>query len=179
MVSKVVTCDRGECLYGMCQGLFCGGCCRCYGFCLMAADMAHSALRMSCPTSCDDDCEQTCHECHQVPVKRTHVLDSCQRLEGPEWAIWMKVTWDELLDLCSRVHSARRRDTPWGLPQVDVDMLDIWYGATAAVVVPTRMHEPGFYVRGPNGGPHWTLRSEDDLQTFQQDVEAGKVVRRD
>lgn len=27
---------------------------------------------MACPTGCDDDCEATCHETHEVRAKRLH-----------------------------------------------------------------------------------------------------------
>jgi hypothetical protein len=30
-----------------------------------------------CPTPCDGDCEQACHEVHQPPGKRAHYPDDC------------------------------------------------------------------------------------------------------
>lgn len=59
-------------------------------------------------------------------------------------------------------------------------MLAIYIDSEPAVVVPTRMHEPGFYVRRPSGADDDLLiRSEDGLRDFQAQVEGGKVARRD
>lgn len=30
-----------------------------------------------CPTTCDDDCESTCHEEHAIPRKRDHEPADC------------------------------------------------------------------------------------------------------
>lgn len=97
----------------------------------------------------------------------------------------MVLTWQELLDECSRVHTTRMRMMPWGELAEDSHMLDIWI-ATAddpvpAVVVPTRLHEPGFYVRAPDGVPAAfpTIRTDEELMIdFREQVDSGKVSRR-
>jgi len=38
---------------------------------------ARAVVLQRCPTSCDDDCEQPCHEVHQVRYKWTHNPDHC------------------------------------------------------------------------------------------------------
>lgn len=95
------------------------------------------------------------------------------------------LTWAEIVDHCSRLHTTRTRPLyPGADEQAEgSQMLDIWvtHGRRLpAVVVPTRMHEPGFYVRCPNGyEPDWMWRSDDDLERFHSYVDAGKVTRRD
>lgn len=91
------------------------------------------------------------------------------------------LTWQTLLDECSRVHTTRTRPLLPGMDEQreDAQMMDVFIDDMPAVVVPTRMHEPGFYVRSPNGeNTYWNLRSEEQLEQFRKDVEAGKVRRR-
>jgi hypothetical protein len=93
------------------------------------------------------------------------------------------VTWTELLEHCSRLHTTRRRPSgPRGTGELREDsaMLDVFLpDGTPATVVPTRMHEPGFYVRNRNGslGGYWLLRSDAALAEFQRWVETGQVLQ--
>lgn len=32
---------------------------------------------LRCSTRCDEDCDAPCHEAHQVPVKRRHLVETC------------------------------------------------------------------------------------------------------
>lgn len=100
----------------------------------------------------------------------------------------MTLAWADLLDECSRLHTSRTRpEGPWenAALREDAQMLDIWVSnflgpePIPAVVVPTRMHEPGFYVRAPDGAlKQWALRSPQDLEIFHRLVDAGYVSRR-
>lgn len=38
---------------------------------------AREAAFPRCPTPCDDDCEQACHEVHEVPSHRDHNPETC------------------------------------------------------------------------------------------------------
>lgn len=92
------------------------------------------------------------------------------------------VTWQDLLEECSRIHTTRTREVipGWEEQREDSHMLDIFVGDVPAVVVPTRMHEPGFYVRSPNASSEmWVLRSPEQLEEFHVNVDAGLVRRRD
>lgn len=62
----------------------------------------------------------------------------------------------------------------------DSQMLDIWLGDTPAVIVPTRMHEPGFYVRyADQTPPNDIIRDETALMGWFRDAcHAGSVARR-
>lgn len=86
------------------------------------------------------------------------------------------LTWEELLDECSRIHTTRRRpEGPWpnAALREDSQMLEVLIKGVPARVVPTRMHEPGFY--------YWVgdepRRSEADLLILQAAVELGEVRR--
>lgn len=96
------------------------------------------------------------------------------------------LTWDELLKECSRLHS----DPPGSEQMLDVMIMPIIPEGLVgtgdeglpmkATVVPTRMHEPGFYVRSVNRTPiwaYWVLRADDDMDMFQRFVELGRVRR--
>lgn len=93
------------------------------------------------------------------------------------------LTWPQIVEHCSRLHTTRTRpEGPWGNaePREDSRMLDIIIDGTPAVVVPTRMHEPGFYVRPPNGvqSDEMFLRSPADLIEFRCKVVLGRVHAR-
>lgn len=88
------------------------------------------------------------------------------------------LSWDDLLDLCSRIHTTRTRpawpgeDAPM---REDSQMIDVWIDGVKAQVVPTRMHEPGFYWRYVNAdGPR---HSEEQLALLRRMTEQGRVVR--
>lgn len=36
-----------------------------------------TVLQQRCPTECDPDCAQVCHEVHFVAMKREHEMDEC------------------------------------------------------------------------------------------------------
>ena len=89
-----------------------------------------------------------------------------------------QLDWVEIVARCSRTRYEQ------------VEMLEVWIyprptetylGPTRATVVPTRMHEPGFYLRAPNNVPiwaSWANRDEEFLQQeFRQMVERGLVCR--
>lgn len=98
------------------------------------------------------------------------------------------LSWAEIVDHCSRLHTTRTRpELPWdenSARREDSQMLDVLIDETPACVIPTRMHEPGFYVRSrtpENDGrwhpPGWILRGDDELATFRRLVEQGRVHR--
>lgn len=86
------------------------------------------------------------------------------------------LTWADLLDLCSRIHTTRTRPGgPWenAEPREDSHTLDVLIAGKPARITPTRMHEPGFY--------YWQddepRRSDEDLAALREAVERGEVVR--
>jgi hypothetical protein len=85
------------------------------------------------------------------------------------------LTWDELVAECSRTAGHGNEH-----------MLDVVITppnsarGQEATVVPTRMHEPGFYVRSVNGTPNWAswmMRADEDLAMFKRFVGLGLVRR--
>lgn len=88
----------------------------------------------------------------------------------------MIVTWDYLLERCSRLHTTRLKPYgPW--PNAELreasEMIDVMIEGHPAQIVPTRMHEPGFYWRYVGGtGPR---RSDGDLAILRRLVDEGKV----
>jgi hypothetical protein len=44
---------------------------------ILEAATPHMAALPRCPTPCDADCEQACHEVHDVPSHREHYPESC------------------------------------------------------------------------------------------------------
>lgn len=44
--------------------------------CTTASPVSSKRLYI-CPTICDDDCDATCHEAHEVPWKRQHNVEGC------------------------------------------------------------------------------------------------------
>lgn len=56
-------------------------------------------------------------------------------------------------------------------------MLDVVLNEnSAATVVPTRMHHPGFYVRSRNEDEYWNMRTDDELRLFREWVDGGEVL---
>lgn len=89
------------------------------------------------------------------------------------------LTWDEIVRVCSRIierPAPLARET-----MLDVVILPpLSDRPVEATVVPTRMHEPGFYVRGRTGTPNWAfwmLRSDSDLAMFRRFVDLDRVTR--
>lgn len=95
------------------------------------------------------------------------------------------LTWDEIVDHCSRLHTTRRKpryrcDDDCTEMREASEMLDVLIdtggsrGISPAQIVPTQMHEPGFYWRWMDGefGP---LRSPLDLRVLRDMVEGGHV----
>lgn len=84
------------------------------------------------------------------------------------------LSWDDLNARCSRTAGHGN--------EAMLDVLitpPLSQKPVPATVVPTRMHEPGFYVRAANGTPTWAswmLRSDDDLAMFKRFVDLGRVV---
>lgn len=96
----------------------------------------------------------------------------------------MGITWDELLEECSRIHTTRIRTIKLGtgtFSREDAHKLAVRLpDGRRATVVPTRLHEPGFYVRaftGEWGSPTVALlfRSPGSLRLFHEWVDAGEV----
>lgn len=94
----------------------------------------------------------------------------------------MALTWNELLDRSSRLHTTRTKNIgPAGttLLHDDAQKLSVRLpDGRSATVIPTRLHEPGFYVVAePQGIPpvSTVLRSPGALRIFQEWVEAGEV----
>lgn len=89
------------------------------------------------------------------------------------------LTWDEIVEHCSRLHTTRRRRMfPEHLFPNDTEMredsqvMPVIADGNRARVVPTRMHEPGFYVQVE---PDATWRSDAQLATFRRMVDDGRV----
>lgn len=95
------------------------------------------------------------------------------------------LSWDQIVATCSRTHPRLEDDAR----MLDVRVLSFVHDARAswdksidAVVVPTRMHDPGFYLRSPNDTPLWAFWANRDEQfllgEFYRLVEAGRVAKR-
>lgn len=96
----------------------------------------------------------------------------------------MSITWNELLEECSRIHTTRTRTIQLShdtFVREDAHKLAVRLpDGRKATVVPTRLHEPGFYVRaftGEWGTPTVALlfRSPGSLRLFHEWVDAGEV----
>lgn len=99
------------------------------------------------------------------------------------------LTWADVLNESSRVHTTRTREV-FGEKREDSRVMEVWIHADEqerpAVVVPTRMHEPGFYLRWEDewltkddrGRGLNIVRDEMGLAGFRVLVESGKVRRR-
>lgn len=90
------------------------------------------------------------------------------------------MTWDELVDLCSRLHTKRQRRAYPSAPMREASqMIDVLIDGLPAQIVPTRMHEPGFYLRFEYESIHQMppRRSDFDLKALRRAVEAGEVFR--
>lgn len=83
------------------------------------------------------------------------------------------ISWDDLCnppsytDLLGEVRPVSRAISLAGVP---------------AVVVPTRMHEPGWYIRSanrPSPNYYWNLRNDQDSQLVRQLCEAGAITARE
>ena len=93
-----------------------------------------------------------------------------------------RMTWDEILDTCSRLHTTRQRpEGPW--PDAEMRegsrMIDVTVQDRPAQIVPTRMHEPGFYWRYMDE-PDYSLalqRSEVALDRLRAFADNGEVTR--
>lgn len=119
------------------------------------------------------------HECDDNGVFcRQCDLDDLRQRSGSGPAL----TWDEIVEHCSRLHTTRTRPVgPWEEAELreDAHMLDVWVGDRPAVMVPTRMHEPGFYVRYEDDLNDHLLRDPDALVGWFRDaVECGSIGRR-
>lgn len=89
------------------------------------------------------------------------------------------LSWAELIAECSRTagHGNER--------MLDVVIHPVPFPLQTdrpveATVVPTRMHEPGFYVRSRNDLPlwaGWTLRSDEDLAMLRRFADLGLIHR--
>lgn len=85
------------------------------------------------------------------------------------------LTWTDIVQRCSRTESVNEQMIP-------VTICSLGYIKVAGTIVPTRMHDPGFYVRSPSGTPWWAswqLRSDDDLRRFKNMVDQGFVFERE
>lgn len=49
-----------------------------------------SVTRSLCPTPCDVDCGEECHEAHAVPWKRGHHPDDCPAYRARGWWGWWR-----------------------------------------------------------------------------------------
>jgi hypothetical protein len=85
------------------------------------------------------------------------------------------VTWDEIVEHCSRLHTTRtRRIGPWTDEMREASaVMEVEVAGSPARIVPTRMHEPGFY---------WWLKDEDgprrsdiDMRDLKALADAGEV----
>lgn len=93
------------------------------------------------------------------------------------------LTWDEIVEHCSRLHTTRTRPRgPWTEElREDSRPLDVVIdGRWPATITPTRMHEPGFYFWLNDGDSRSTRqlrRSPKDLAELRRYVDEGKVTR--
>lgn len=89
------------------------------------------------------------------------------------------LTWDELIEHCSRLHTGRRR--PWGPGggelREDSQVLAVTICGQPGEIVPTRMHEPGFYWRLDSEIDRAPRRSASDMTDLRKLVDAGEVAR--
>lgn len=101
---------------------------------------------------------------------------------GPEldqhnYAFPICLTWDDILEESSRLHTTKTAQRyPEGPVREASRMIDVLVDGRAAQIVPTRMHEPGLYWRWRDGdtGPK---RSDIDIEELKAYAEAGKVCR--
>ena len=94
----------------------------------------------------------------------------------------MPLTWDDIVEHCSRLHTTRcKPEGPWeGAEMREAsEMLDVVLDGRPVTVVPTRMHEPGFYARW--GDVDWKQQGTDalhiDLAELERAVNEGRVTR--
>lgn len=93
------------------------------------------------------------------------------------------LTWQDLLDECSRLYTTRTRpEIPWepeGRQREDSHVLHVLItaGRIPARITPTRMHEPGFYAWvGPRSAAEiW--RSEGQLAYLKSLADGGLITR--
>ena len=83
------------------------------------------------------------------------------------------LTWDDLCNLPTWTDS---------FGNVRPTLRLIYLAGVPAVVVPTRMHEPGWYIRSGNHdnlSRYWNLRSDQDYQLIRQLCAAGAITARE
>jgi hypothetical protein len=77
------------------------------------------------------------------------------------------LTWEQLNELPTRRIEILGED--WETTR------DLVIAGVLAVQVPTRMHDPGWYLRSPAGALEWSLRSEGDLNFVRLLCAAGAI----
>ena len=87
------------------------------------------------------------------------------------------MSWTEIVDTCSRLHTTRTRPVgPW--PDAELregsKMIDVTVDGRPAQIVPTRMHEPGLYWRYMDI-PDGTMRSDVHIEMLKLAAEGGLV----
>lgn len=78
-------------------------------------------LRCPCPTPCDDDCEATCHEAHQIRSKREHDVETCGRRDV---RVVDAADYDRLSNDSARLRELLGDEDPT-LRVVDADLLQV------------------------------------------------------
>lgn len=88
------------------------------------------------------------------------------------------VTWDAIVERCSRLHTTRTKPLWPGSSEMREasEMAAATVDGRPAEIVPTRMHEPGFYWRYMDVDPlDGTQRSDEGIDLLRSLAEAGKV----
>ena len=102
--------------------------------------------------------------------------------ESPEF-----MTWDDIMETCSRLHTTRKKPL-YSRPELDdgelreaSEMIDVTVDGRPAQIVPTRMHEPGFYWRWmdqkDSDGYAVTMRNPDGDALLRAYANQGLVQR--
>jgi hypothetical protein len=89
----------------------------------------------------------------------------------------MSVSWFEIMEHCSRLHTTRRRPCgPWEGAELreDSQVLNVTIRGRLARIVPTRMHEPGFYVSyADEVGP---ARNDEAITALRDAADDGEML---
>ena len=98
------------------------------------------------------------------------------------------LTWEDIIDRCSRLHTTKTKPRfPWepdGEQREASDMIDAFVAGRPVQIVPTRMHEPGFYWRWMDemepidDGRLFPkiMRSPEDIELLHRYADMGEVT---
>lgn len=92
----------------------------------------------------------------------------------------MAISWHGIMEHCSRLHTSRRKPVgPW--PDAEMReasaILAVTINGRPVTIIPTRMHEPGFYWRCEDiEGEEGIMRDEESLRALEFLADTGQVI---